>query len=133
MVKERVQLDTGLGGSELGPGEQGQAQVNNRGVETEQFVFKREFMSWRLWQTPPVEFAEQGFEKGVRPRVVGVGKGRPGHGFDSEMVEPLGGSVHAHDPVSKTLASGQLNMQKVDKLVPPEKCSGRAFSSMVLG
>jgi len=40
MVQEGVQFDAARGGPELGPGEQGKAQVNNRGVETEQFVFK---------------------------------------------------------------------------------------------
>ena len=132
MVQEGVQLDAGLGGSELGPREQGQAQVNNRGVKAEQFVFKREFMPWCLWETPPVEFAEQGFKKGVRPRVVGVGKGRPGHRLGSEMVESLGGGVHAHDPISKAFTSGQLDMQEVDELVPSRKGSMRTFSLMLL-
>jgi len=99
MVQERVKLDAGLGGPELGPGEQGQTQVDNRCIKAEQFVFKREFVLWRLRKTPLVEFAEQGLKKRVRSLVIGVSKGGPGHRLHAKMVETVGGGVHAQDPV----------------------------------
>jgi hypothetical protein len=42
MIQERVPLDSGLDGTELGPGEQGQVQVDDRRAKAEQVVFKRE-------------------------------------------------------------------------------------------
>ena len=122
MVYDRVHLDAALGCSELGPGEQGQAQVDDRCVKAEQFVFKRKFVFWRLSKTPCVEFAEQGLEKGVRALVIGVGKGGPGHRFHAKMVESVGGGVHAHDPVPQAFASGQLGVQQVDEMAPLRKC-----------
>ena len=41
VIEQGVELDSGLGGPELGPGEKGQAEVNDRGVKTEQLVFER--------------------------------------------------------------------------------------------
>ena len=132
MVQERVQFDASLGGAELGPGEQGQAQVDNRGVEAKQLVFKREVVSWGLGKAPLVEFASQGLEKGVSPRVIGVGKGGSGHGRGTKMVEVVGRGVHAHDTVPQAFASGQLAVQQVDELVVPGKRPRRAFSLILL-
>lgn len=132
MIQEGVQFDAGLGGSELGPGKQSQTQVHHRGVETEQLVFKRKFVPRSLGEATPVEFAEQGFEKGVRSRVVGVGKGGSGHRLGAEMVEVVGGGTHAHDLITKAVTPSQLEVEEVDELVPPRKRSRRALSAMLL-
>ena len=94
MVYDRVHLDAALGRSELGPREQVQAQVDDRCVKAEQLVFKRKFVFRRLRKTPRVEFAEQGFEHGVRALVVGVGKGGPGHRcLPAWNIDPLEGEI----------------------------------------
>lgn len=55
----------------LPQGQHGQAQVDNRGVEVGQFVFKRKIVARSFGRVPNVEFAEQGFEKGVRSLAAG--------------------------------------------------------------
>lgn len=118
MVQEGVQLDSGLGCPEPSPGEEGQAQVDNRGVKAEQLILEGELVPVGYGQAALIEFAEQGLKEDVGPAVVGVGKGGPCHGPGTEVVELPGRGVHAHDPVAQALPAGKLDMEQVDELVP---------------
>ena len=55
-IQDCVHFDAGLGCSELGPGEQGQAEVDDRCATAEQFVFKMKYVFWRVRKAPHAAF-----------------------------------------------------------------------------
>jgi hypothetical protein len=61
MVKAHVQLDCALGGPECCPGENREAQVNGRGIQGIEFVFKTKAVFRCLSLTTGEQFMKEGF------------------------------------------------------------------------
>ena len=133
MVVESVEFDTGLGGAELGPREQRQAEINDRSIKAEQLVVKREFVLRGFGLAPLVQFQKEGLEERVGAAVVGIREGGPGHVLGPEVIEPLGEGVHAQDPITKAFPVGELEVEQVDKLIPSGKDTRFPAALMLLG
>lgn len=118
VIKTDMEFHGTLGGAELRPGKQRQAQVNRGGVQRIQLVTEPEAMTRRLLLTSGQQFMEQGLIKRMRLSLVDSGQRGTAHLSAAQVVElaDLGGEIG--DDIAQAGTSGQLAETERDELRP---------------
>jgi hypothetical protein len=137
MVQEQVQFDRPFGPSEMSPVKDAQAQVDGGRVETDQFVFKSEFLLSRKLASASVEqLNKQMLIKLPGTVLICIGQSGAAGSRDSKMFQfPLTAS-QTSDNLPEGMSSTQLTEQHGHKLPPagksPSMPLGFRFSDCLL-
>lgn len=79
MIENNMELHPAPLGAEVGPRESGQAELDHRGIEAEEFGFEPELVARGHGRASLIHFAEECLEELSRSLGIGIGKGRTGH------------------------------------------------------
>ena len=132
-VDERVKFDRGLVASELGPGEQLQAEIDRRGVQRVGGMLQLNAEVVGLIQSP--RLGDQNLsEVGVDPPVsmlVGIGQSAPSDdAAKAGVVEFFLKGVETSFDVSKALAVGQLSEGHAEKLIEAREVASPSVATI---
>ena len=120
-VQQGVQLDGGLGPAELGPGEQGQAQVDGGGIQGIGGVVEGDAEVVVQEQRPGEanQLVGQLLVDAPVPVLVGLGQGVAGDvTANAQMVQLAAGRAQAQFDVAQALPPGQLGKGQAEELIP---------------
>ena len=120
-VQQGVQLDGGLGPAELGPGEQGQAQVDGGGIQGVGGVVESGTEIVVQVQRPgdADQLVGQLLVDAPVPVLVGFGQGVAGDvTANAQMVQLAAGRAQAQFDVAQALPPGQLGEGQAEELIP---------------
>lgn len=120
-VQQGVQLDGGLGPTELGPGEQGQAQVDGGGIQGIGGVVEGDAEVVVQVQRPgdADQLVGQLLVDAPVPVLVGLGQGVAGDvTANAQMVQLAAGRAQAQFDVAQALPPGQLGKGQAEELIP---------------
>ena len=119
-IELRMHLDSGLGGTEVGPTKQGQRQIDRGGVQCVDRVLQLEAQVLADIQPPRLGYQPHGKVAPESPvsSFVGLGQRRACDGLgEPQMVERLGLRVEAGLDISKTVPPSQLGKDHADELL----------------
>jgi len=130
VVKEQMELDSTLGLTEIGPGEEAETEIYDGSIETEELVLEAELLLFAgalaMAQVPESK-------KGILielPGPVGISVGERalrGGGTQSQMTELTTGDRQSVTDLSQALGLGELAEKHGDTLVPRGKALGVAL------
>jgi hypothetical protein len=129
VVEQAVELDRALGAPELGPVEEGRAQIDHRRVEADQLVLEAELPP-ALGQglAPQEQRLEHRPVELPRAMLVGVGQGRAAGGGDPEVLELAFAAPEAAADLPQRVGAPELAEEHGHELPPAGEPPSMPFS-----
>ena len=118
VIEREMQLHRAFGAAKHGPGKHLRAQIDHRGVETEQLVFEPERLRAGHLATPRQDLIEHRLIERPGPMRIGVGEGRPRRRRRAEMRELALATRQAATNLPQRMRAAELGEQHRHELVP---------------
>ena len=128
VIQQAMQLDRPLGAPELGPVEERRAQIDHRGIQTDQLVLEPELPApVALGLAPPEQLLEHGAVELPRPMFIGIGQRRAGRGRDAQVPELALAAAQPAADLPQRMGAPELAEQHGDELPPAGEAAGMAL------
>jgi hypothetical protein len=129
MIQKQMQFDSPLGSAEFGPVKEADTEINDGGIQTDQFILKPEFLSdLDLTLAPFEELHKDSLVELPGSVLIGISQSRTTGSTDAQMFQFAFTASQPSGNLSKRMGSAQLTEEHGYKLPPTSKSSGMAFS-----
>jgi hypothetical protein len=129
MIQKQMQFDGPLGSAKFGPVKEADTEVNDGGIETNQFVLKPKFLfGLDLTLASFEELHKDSLVELPGPMLIGISQGGTTGGGDAQMFQFAFTAPQPSSNLPKRMGSTQLTEEHGYKLPPASKSSGMAFS-----
>jgi len=132
MVEQGVHFDAAFALTKSRPREERKAKLDGGGVQAEQLGFETKLVLRGLGGAQRVHFGEQILKEAHGPGIVGIGKSRAGHGFQTSVVQALSRRFKTAQTIAHGAPGGKLDEGHDSELLLEAKSTGSA-SSFVAG
>ena len=130
MIQKQMEFDGSLGSAESRPVKESDTEVNGRGIETDQFVLKAEFLFG-------LDLALASFEQLHKDSLVelpgsvliGISQGGTTGGADTQMLQFTFAASKPSSNLPKRMGTAQLTEEHGNKLTPTGESPGMPLGS----
>jgi hypothetical protein len=128
MIQKQMQFDGPLGSAKFGPIKEADTEVNDRGIETDQFVLKPElFLDLYLALASFEELYKDPLVELPGPVLIGISQRGSTGGADAQMFQFAFTASQSSGNLPKRMGSAQLTEEHGHKLAPASESSGMTF------
>jgi hypothetical protein len=128
MIQKQMQFDSPFGSAKFGPVKEADTEVNNGGIEADQFVLKPElFLDLDLALASFEELHKDSLVELPGTVLIGISQSGPTGGADAQMFQFTFAASQPSGNLSQRMGSAQLTEEHGHKLPPASKSSGMTF------
>jgi hypothetical protein len=129
MIQKQMQFDGPFGSAKFGPVKETDTEVNDGGIEADQFVLKPEFLfGLDLTLALFEELHKDSLIELPGPVLIGISQSGTTGGTDAQMFQFAFTASQPSGNLPKRMSSTQLTEEHGHKLAPASEPSGMAFS-----